>query len=258
MSQMTWHEQARLLVEQYGAATLALRAQAGVEEVHGYRIAARRLLALLALWRPLIHQPGLERRLLRATSRLSALRDAQVYAERFGGKPAKRGKLRVPLLKVRFDRWLTRLGQAPSAFNPLPLYQMQLAFSLADGVAGLDGLSGSPKEQLRQWHKLRLVLKQTRYGVELLLGQGEGDPAWLVMLVEWQTRLGQLQDARQWQRQLGREGGSDKRRRQRRQLKEAIGCQLQQLNCQQAELVGLRMAMERPAKGHDQDCAGNI
>lgn len=260
MPLMSWHEQARQLIEQYCAATLALRAEAGVDEVHGYRIAARRLLALLALWRPLIHQPGLERRLLRATSRLSALRDAQVYAERFGGKVAKGKKLRVPLLSVRLDRWLGRLGQVPAGFNPLPVYQLQLALSLADGVAGLDGLSDNPKAQLRHWHKLRLLLKQTRYGVELLLEQGEGDPAWLTRLVEWQTRLGQLQDARQWCKQLGGKGISDKGRRQRRQLKEAIECQLRQLNCQQAELVGLRMAMERPAQGcgGHQDCSGNI
>ena len=32
---------------------------------------------------------------------------------------------------------------------------------------------------------------------------GEGDPAWLPMLVEWQDRLGQLQDTRQWLRRLG-------------------------------------------------------
>ncbi|WP_349922215.1 CHAD domain-containing protein [Aeromonas veronii] len=244
---MTWHDQARQLIDAYCAATLALRAQVGVEEVHGYRIAARRLLALLALWRPLIHQPGLERRLLQATHRLSALRDAQVYAERFGGKPAKSGPPRVPLLTVRLDRWLTRLAQVPVEFNPLPLYQMQLALTLAEGVDGLDELSGGARRQLRHWHRLRLILKQTRYGVELLLEQGEGDPAWLARLVEWQTRLGQLQDARQWQRQLARKGLSDKRRRQRRQLEEAIGCQLQQLNCQQAELVGLRMAMQRTA-----------
>ncbi len=247
MQQMTWHDQARQLIDAYCAATLALRAQAGVEEVHGYRIAARRLLALLALWRPLIHQPGLERRLLRATRRLSALRDAQVYAERFGGKPAKSVTPRVLLLTVRLDRWLTRLAQVPVEFNPLPLYQMQLALTLAEGVDGLDGISGGARRQLRHWHRLRLILKQTRYGVELLLEQGEGDPAWLARLVEWQIRLGQLQDARQWQRQLARKGLSDKRRRQRRQLEEAIGCQLRQLNCQQAELVGLRMAMQRTA-----------
>ena len=77
-------EQARCLMDQYWAATLALRQRAGSEEVHAYRIATRRLLALLALWRPLIHEPGLERRLMRAAGRLSALRDAQVYAAHFG------------------------------------------------------------------------------------------------------------------------------------------------------------------------------
>ena len=41
-------EQARRLMDQYWAATLALRQRAGSEEVHGYRIATRRLLALLA------------------------------------------------------------------------------------------------------------------------------------------------------------------------------------------------------------------
>ena len=70
--------QANRLVGQYRGATLALRQNKGMEEVHAYRIAARRLLALLALWRPLIHEPELERRLTRAAGTLSALRDAQV------------------------------------------------------------------------------------------------------------------------------------------------------------------------------------
>lgn len=242
MVQTTWLEQARRLIEQYSAATLALRQQAGMAEVHAYRIAARRLLALLALWRPLIHQPGLERRLMRATGRLSALRDAQVYEERFGGKPSTRmPSVRVPLLAGRLDRWLDRLAQVPGDFNPLPLFQMQLALSLADGLAepGLDGPCAGKKRQLRHWHKLRLVLKQTRYGVELLLGQGEGDPAWLPMLISWQDRLGQLQDARQWLKRLGI------KQRQQQRLEAAMRCQLQQLDCQQAELVGLRMAMQR-------------
>ena len=77
--------QANRLVGQYRGATLALRQHKGMEEVHAYRIAARRLLALLALWRPLIHEPELERRLTRAVGTLSALRDAQVYAQHHGG-----------------------------------------------------------------------------------------------------------------------------------------------------------------------------
>mgnify|MGYP007088042524 CR=1 FL=1 len=41
--------QANRLVGQYRGATLALRQNKGMEEVHAYRIAARRLLVLLAL-----------------------------------------------------------------------------------------------------------------------------------------------------------------------------------------------------------------
>ncbi|WP_234035506.1 hypothetical protein [Aeromonas caviae] len=41
--------QANRLVGQYRGVTLALRQNKGMEEVHAYRIAARRLLALLAL-----------------------------------------------------------------------------------------------------------------------------------------------------------------------------------------------------------------
>ncbi|MFM4850762.1 CHAD domain-containing protein [Aeromonas rivipollensis] len=236
-------EQARRLMDQYWAATLALRQRAGSEEVHGYRIATRRLLALLALWRPLIHEPGLERRLMRAVGRLSALRDAQVYAAHFGGKPLPEAAPRVPMLTVRLARWLDRLLLVPADFNPLPLYQMHLALGLADCLAepGLEH-STCNRLRLRHWHRLRLVLKQTRYGVELLLGQGEGDPAWLSMLIEWQDRLGQLQDARQWHRRLRRQTGRNK---QVRALREAIRCQLHQLDCRQAELVGLRMALQR-------------
>ncbi|WP_338886718.1 CHAD domain-containing protein [Aeromonas rivipollensis] len=236
-------EQARRLMDQYWAATLALRQRAGSEEVHGYRIATRRLLALLALWRPLIHEPGLELRLMRAVGRLSALRDAQVYAAHFGGKPLPLAMPRVPMLAVRLARWLDRMLQVPADFNPLPLFQMHLALGLADCLAepGLEHSAGN-RLRLRHWHRLRLVLKQTRYGVELLVGQGEGDPAWLSMLIEWQDRLGQLQDARQWRRRLRRQKGRNK---QVRALREAIRCQLHQLDCRQAELIGLRMALQR-------------
>ena len=243
MHQRKEQEQPRRLMDQYWAATLALRQRAGSEEVHGYRIATRRLLALLALWRPLIHEPGLERRLMRAVGRLSALRDAQVYAAHFGGKPLPEAAPRVPMLTVRLARWLDRLLLVPADFNPLPLFQMHLALGLADCLAepGLEHSAGN-RLRLRHWHRLRLVLKQTRYGVELLVGQGEGDPAWLSMLIEWQDRLGQLQDARQWHRRLRRQTGRNK---QVRALREAIRCQLHQLDCRQAELVGLRMALQR-------------
>ncbi|WP_254203674.1 CHAD domain-containing protein [Aeromonas sp. FDAARGOS 1409] len=237
-------EQARRLIEQYGAATQALRQRVGADEVHAYRIAARRLLALLALWRPLIHAPELESRLSRAVGRLSALRDAQVYAAHFGG-PSHQEQVptRVPGLAGRLARWLARLEEVPAGVDPLPLFQLHLALSLADALAA-PGLSSSDgrKARLRHWHRLRLVLKRIRYGVELLIGQGEGNPAWLPMLVEWQDRLGQLQDTRQWLRRLGDQKGRGKRRRT---LEEAMRCQLRQLDCQQAELVGLRMALLR-------------
>ena len=90
--------QANRLVGQYRGAALALRQHKGMEEVHAYRIAARRLLALLALWRPLIHEPELERRLTRAVGTLSALRDAQVYAQHHGGSLRQNRLPRVPLL----------------------------------------------------------------------------------------------------------------------------------------------------------------
>ncbi|MBP4041230.1 CHAD domain-containing protein [Aeromonas sp. SrichE-2G] len=235
-------EQACRLIGEYGAATLALRQRAGTDEVHAYRIAARRLLALLALWRPLVHAPGLERRLECAVGRLSTLRDAQVYAAHFGASSRHGDAPRVPMLTVRLTRWLERLRQVPADFNPLPLFQLHLALDLADCLAEPVPVSARRRQRLRHWHRLRLVLKQTRYGVELLLGQGAGESAWLAMLVDWQDRLGQLQDSRQWLRRLDREPGHG---RQKRALKEAILCQLRQLDCRQAELVGLRLALQR-------------
>lgn len=101
--------QATSWVARYQEAARAVREEASEPAVHGYRIAARRLLALLALWRPLTYHPELERRLLRSVGRLSALRDAQVYAERFGKPPASTGNThksacRVPLLSRRLAR----------------------------------------------------------------------------------------------------------------------------------------------------------
>ncbi|MGL4892281.1 MAG: CHAD domain-containing protein, partial [Aeromonas veronii] len=103
--------QATSWVARYQEAARAVREEASEPAVHGYRIAARRLLALLALWRPLTYHPELERRLLRSVGLLSALRDAQVYAECFGKPPASTGNThksacRVPLLPRRLARWL--------------------------------------------------------------------------------------------------------------------------------------------------------
>ena len=72
----------------------------------------------------------------------------------------------------------------------MPLFQLHLALSLSDALAKTTSLPVGIRAKLRCWHRLRLVLKQARYGMELLTAQGGGDPAWLSMLVSWQERLG--------------------------------------------------------------------
>lgn len=249
--------QATSWVARYQEAARAVREEASEPAVHGYRIAARRLLALLALWRPLIYHPELERRLLRSVGRLSALRDAQVYAERFGKPPASTGNThksacRVPLLSRRLARWLAAVAQVPDARVLAFLYQQHLALRLDEAQSALDepipcvGKSASSRQQqLRRWHRLRLEIKQARYGVELLLDLGSGDPGWLSTLTHWQERLGQLQDWRQWRRRLRTEQGNTcKQTKLRQQLKGKITTRLRQLDCQQAELVALKLAMQ--------------
>ncbi|MGL5200244.1 MAG: CHAD domain-containing protein, partial [Aeromonas veronii] len=123
--------QATSWVARYQEAARAVREGASEPAVHGYRIAARRLLALLALWRPLTYHPELEQRLLRSVGRLSALRDAQVYAERFGKPPASTGNThksasRVPLLSRRLARWLAVVVQVQDARELALLYQQHL------------------------------------------------------------------------------------------------------------------------------------
>ena len=249
--------QATSWVARYQEAARAVREEASEPAVHGYRIAARRLLALLALWRPLTYHPELERRLLRSVGRLSALRDAQVYAERFGKPPASTGNThksacRVPLLSRRLARWLAVVAQVPDARALAFLYQQHLALRLDDAQSALDepipcvGKSASSRQQqLRRWHRLRLEIKQARYGVELLLDLGSGDPGWLSTLTHWQERLGQLQDWRQWRRRLRAEqGNTRKQTKLRQQLKGKITTRLRQLDCQQAELVALKLAMQ--------------
>ncbi|HHQ4723874.1 CHAD domain-containing protein [Aeromonas veronii] len=255
--------QATSWVAHYQEAARAVREEASEPAVHGYRIAARRLLALLALWRPLIYHPELERRLLRSVGRLSALRDAQVYAERFGKPPASTGNThksacRVPLLSRRLARWLAAVAQVPDARALAFLYQQHLALRLDEAQSGLDepipcvGKSAcTHQQQLRRWHRLRLEIKQARYGVELLLDLGSGDPGWLSTLTHWQERLGQLQDWRQWRRRLRAEqGNTRKQTKLRQQLKGKITARLCQLDCQQAELVALKLAMQA---GHNVD-----
>ncbi|WP_033138571.1 CHAD domain-containing protein [Aeromonas finlandensis] len=248
--------QAKGWVAHYQEAALAVREEASEPAVHGYRIAARRLLALLALWRPLVYHPELERRLLRAVGRLSALRDAQVYAERFG-KPltssvdTHKPVCRVPQLSRRLTRWLATVEQVPNGWALASLYQRHLALRLDEALSALDehtlsvGKSArSRQQQLRRWHRLRLEIKQARYGVELLLALGAGEPGWLSTLTHWQERLGQLQDWRQWRRALRAEQGRTyKQTKLRQQLKGKITTRLRQLECQQAELVALKLAM---------------
>ncbi|WP_421325043.1 CHAD domain-containing protein [Aeromonas veronii] len=255
--------QATSWVARYQEAARAVREEASEPAVHGYRIAARRLLALLALWRPLTYHPELERRLLRSVGRLSALRDAQVYAERFGKPPASTGNThksasRVPLLSRRLARWLAAVVQVQDARALASLYQQHLALRLDEAQSALDepipcvGKSASSRQQqLRRWHRLRLEIKLARYGVELLLDLGSGDPSWLSTLTHWQERLGQLQDWRQWRRRLRAEqGGTHKQTKLRQQLKGKITTRLRQLDCQQAELVALKLAMQA---GHNME-----
>jgi CHAD domain-containing protein len=248
--------QARGWVARYQETAQAVREEASEPAVHGYRIAARRLLALLALWRPLIYHPELERRLLRSVGRLSALRDAQVYAEHFGKVPATitdthKPAFRVPLLSRLLARWLAAVAQVPNGQELASLYQQHLALRLDEAQNTLDehslsaGKSASSRQQqLRRWHRLRLEIKQARYGVELLLALGAGDPGWLATLTHWQERLGQLQDWRQWRRALRADKGrTGKQTKLRQQLKGKITTRLRQLDCQQAELVALKLAM---------------
>lgn len=248
--------QATSWVARYQEAARAVREEASEPAVHGYRIAARRLLALLALWRPLTYHPELERRLLRSVGRLSALRDAQVYAERFGKPPAStvnthKSACRVPLLSRRLARWLAAVAQVPDARALASLYQQHLALRLDEAQSALDEPISSRQQQLRRWHRLRLEIKQARYGVELLLDLGSGDPGWLSTLTHWQERLGQLQDWRQWRRRLRAEqGNTRKQTKLRQQLKGKITARLCQLDCQQAELVALKLAMQA---GHNVD-----
>ena len=267
--QQTLNEQAQTLIARYLAAVLALRQQAGEPEVHDYRIVARRLLALLALWRPLVHHPELERRLGEAVHRLSTLRDAQVYGERYGALSpgtAPTPHIRVPMLTVRLEAWFEAVSRMPPWIDLAILHQQHLALRLVAGLArfeevtdalnGEDGRAFSDEKRLRHWHKLRLELKQTRYGVELLLAQGAGESDWLRILTAWQARLGQLQDWRQWRKLLKQPADQGKRpaaraaRAERKRLKRKIGRCLLALEDQQAELVGLKLAMlSRPRLG---------
>ncbi|MGK4473127.1 CHAD domain-containing protein [Aeromonas molluscorum] len=257
--------QARALINHYWAATLALRQQAGLEQVHGYRIAARRLHALLALWRPLIYHPRLERRLLNAVRRLSPLRDEQVYASHFvHHKPAGKGKgeekegkggtspadsVKVPMLAVALDEWLDAVAQVPAGFDPLAWYRLQLGLRLSLLLNQSDDEQSAKSKKLkndkllRQWHKVRAEIKQIRYGCELLVAMGAGDPDWLTLLGRWQEQLGQLQDGRQWYKRLRREKNTAKQQRLLRALRKKGGWQLRRLSCQRGELVGLSLLM---------------
>ena len=236
--------QARVLVASYRHAARAVRREASETHVHGYRIAARRMQALLALWRPALCHPKLERRLQRAIGRLSALRDAQVYAARFGASSTiVLPRVTVPLFSGLLARWLDALEQTPDTSGLARHYRRHLARRLDGALSRLDERPAgdvSHRQQLRRWHHLRLEIKQARYGAELLLELGAGEAQWVSAFSHWQERLGQLQDWRQWRRALK---GNKRQRRVRCKLKRKIVTRLRRLDCQQAELVGLKVAM---------------
>ena len=236
--------QARVLVASYRHAARAVRREASETHVHGYRIAARRMQALLALWRPALCHPKLERRLQRAIGRLSALRDAQVYAARFGASSTiVLPRVTVPLFSGLLAHWLDELEQIPDTSGLARHYRRHLAHRLGAALSRLDEHPAgnvSHRQQLRRWHHLRLEIKQARYGAELLLELGAGEAQWVSAFSHWQERLGQLQDWRQWRRALK---GNKRQRRVRCKLKRKIVTRLRRLDCQQAELVGLKVAM---------------
>ena len=148
-------------------------------------------------------------------------------------------------------RWLTAVALVPDARVLVPLYQQHLALRLDEAQCALDdhplsaGKSAhTRRQQLRRWHRLRLEIKQVRYGVELLQALGGGDPGWLTTLTHWQERLGQLQDWRQWRRALRAEQGRPHQQTKlQQQLKGKVTARLRLLECQQAELVALKLAM---------------
>lgn len=236
--------QARVLVASYRHAARAVRREASETHVHGYRIAARRMQALLALWRPALCHPKLERRLQRAIGRLSALRDAQVYAARFGASSTiVLPRVTVPLFSGQLARWLDALEQISDTSGLARHYRRHLARRLGGVLSRLDERPAgdvSHRQPLRRWHHLRLEIKQARYGAELLLELGAGEAQWVSAFSHWQERLGQLQDWRQWRRALK---GNKRQRRVRCKLKRKIVTRLRRLDCQQAELVGLKVAM---------------
>lgn len=193
-------EHERDVILAFSQASVHLRQGADEEAVHGYRIAGRRVLSLLALWRPLIYEPRLERQLASAIKALSALRDAQVHALHFGDKAGTKSAVPVPELESALLAWWLRReewGRQP---------QLARFYAMSLGAGLLERLDVDGPLALRQWHALRLAVKAGRYGVELLVAQGDAPLGWLAELCEWQELLGQLQDRRQWRRRLALEG----------------------------------------------------
>lgn len=197
----------RKVISGFLAAHATLAQEASETAVHGYRIAARRLQSLLALWRPLIYKPKLERRLARAINRLSALRDAQVHALRFGGEvQVDSRKLDLPDLAADLRDWRQRCEEWGCQPCVGEIYAMYLGQGLLEHI-DIEG-----RWTPRHWHRLRLMVKEARYGCELLVQGGQASPSWLAGLSEWQERLGQLQDRRQWLKRLPEEALKDEER----------------------------------------------
>lgn len=225
-------------LKEYQEAARQVNSCADDEAVHSYRIAARRLQSLLALWRPLIYVPRLERKLGQAVNSLSALRDAQVHAQKFGSKVSKAPPgVVLPLFEpVLRDWWEQR-----EAWGNQP--QLGIIYAMALGHRLLMCLDRPEPWALRDWHQLRLQVKEARYAIELLVCAGIASPSWLSELTEWQELLGQLQDRRQWLKRLPGQALSDEEQSAR-----AVSLQ-QQIEARLATLIERKPLLRQLALG---------
>jgi CHAD domain-containing protein len=213
--------------DKYEAELQTCRAEFSAEAVHDFRVAARRLLALLDLLRALIRDAKIKK--IRRTLKdqlddLDELRDVQViladisenvsevpalkpfeeYLQRRENKLLRVARREIKTLNAARDDLSTRirkLGKAiaesqPDGLNPLPAVDE----AYANVIQRYEFIDPAQPATI---HRLRIAFKKFRYMVESIHPMLEGFPSdHLKKMRDYQTTMGDIQDMEATVREL--------------------------------------------------------
>ncbi len=169
------------------------------DDVHDYRVAIRKARATLKFWHS--ESSALHKRIgmrLRILQRQTALvREWDVFVERFGEVIDEKA-----VEKGRFGRFLLiqDLKQVGIFWEECHADALKMKGEPSNQREGklLQRIFRESEAEYVDWHRLRIQIKGYRYTLE---GKAKVDQELVALLIEWQDRLGLIQDGytnRKW------------------------------------------------------------